>query len=191
MAKDAKETKKVEPVVQVTASPWGNVSEEEFKTSGRDKFFVKGYSDKRLAFEQEFARTGKGEPLSYRLQYVSVENRANQPTHEKAADYRSRGYVPVMFDECAKYGIDPNESGFVRNDDGTCRVGSQMLMVAPAAKVAAHAKQLEQLNREMSGAAAARMEAATERWNQAVAGRGGERVAPIYEEQVTTEREAR
>lgn len=178
------------PVVSVTASPWGEVSEEEFKTTSRDKFYVHGYSDKRAEFDRSFSKTGKGVPVDYRLQYVSVENRANQPTHEKAADYRSRGYVTVLYDDCAKYGIDPDLSGFVRGDDGTCRVGSQMLMLAPATKVAAQAKQLETLNREMSGAAQARMQAATDRWNLN-AGPGAERTAPIYEEQVTTERETR
>ena len=178
------------PVVSVTASPWGEVSEEEFKTSTRDKFYVEGYSNKRVEFDNDFAKTGKGTPLPYRVQYVSVENRANQPTHEKAADYRSRGYQPVLYDDCAKYGINPTLSGFVRGEDGTCRVGSQMLMLAPAKVVAAHAKQLETLNREMSGAAQARMQAATDRWNTA-AGPGAERTAPIYEEQVTTERETR
>ena len=181
---------RVAPVVSVTASPWGEVSEEEFKTSTRDKFYVHGYSDKRAEFDKSFAKTGKGVPVDYRLQYVSVENRANQPTHEKAADYRSRGYIPVLYDECAKWGIDPTLSGFVRGEDGTCRVGSQMLMLAPAKAVAAQAKQLETLNREMSGAAQARMQRATDQWNLA-AGPGAERTAPIYEEQVTTERETR
>lgn len=189
--KPADPTPDTPPVVLVTASPWGEVSEEEFKESTRDKFYVHGYSDRRAEYEQARLKAGKATPLNHRFQYVSVQSRDGRPVHEKAGEYKSHGYVEVRFDECAKWGIDPNQSGFVRGDDGTCRVGSQMLMVAPAKVAATLERQLDKVTREQAGAVQARMEAATNRWNQAVAGQGGERISPIFEEQVTTERETR
>jgi hypothetical protein len=191
MAKEPKVESKPAPVVEVSASPWGDVMEGEFQEPTRDKFYVHGYSDKRTQFDRERAETGKGKPLSYRLQYVPVETAANKPTNVKSAEYRMYGYTPLLYDECAAHGIDPALSGFVRGEDGTCRVGSQMLMIAPATAAARMAKHLDERNLEQAGAPRARMENAVENYNAWATAQGASPTKAVFEEKITTERERR
>jgi len=184
MAKDKAEPKA--PVIAVSASPWGDVAEGEFQEPLRDKFYVHGYSDRRVQFDRELAEKGAGTPLPFRLQYVPVETFGNKPTNVKPSEYRMHGYKPVLFDECASHGIDPEKSGFVRGEDGTCRVGSQMLMMAPASAAARMAKQLDERNLEQAGAPRARMENAVEDYNAWAKAHGATPTKAVFEEKVTT-----
>lgn len=143
----AKETKPKEPVISVSASPWGEANEAITEPAVQDMFYVAGYTDQRAKNELERREHGKAAPLPYRLQYVSVQLQSGLPDGRKRAHYAALGYVPVLFDEAqSKYGIDTATSGFVKGPDGTCRVGSQMLMACPREKVAQHARLLDERN---------------------------------------------
>lgn len=154
------------PVVRVD-SPWGTEIDTEGLQAGRDAFYVEGYSDKREQFDADVRTHGKPQALPFRFQYVSVQRQSGAPNKEKEAYYRSRGYVPVMYDEAATYGIDAAKSGFIREADGTCRVGSQMLMACPAKKVAGHAKDLADRNEALAQAYKSRAQAAADEFNRA------------------------
>lgn len=153
------------PVVRVD-SPWGNEIDPEGLASGRDQFYVAGYSDKREQFDQDIREGDKPTPLQHRLQYVSVQRASGAPLKEKEAYYASRGYVPLKYDECATFGIDPLKSGFIKDADGTCRVGSQMLMICPANKVAGHARELAERNEALVESWKGRAEAAADDYNR-------------------------
>lgn len=153
------------PVVRVD-SPWGNDIDPEGLAQGRDQFYVAGYSDKREQYDQAVREGDKPVPLAQRLQWVTVQRANGAVTKEKEGWYRARGYIPVLYDDCKTYGIDPAQSGFVKEADGTCRVGSQMLMVCSAKKVAGHAKELRERNEAMVDAYKARANAAADEYNR-------------------------
>lgn len=179
------------PAVQVRdASPWGEVSEETTPDAYRDSTFVKGYSDKRTQFDQEKREGGRPEPLPYRLQYVPVESQSGQADNRKVAHYRTKGYIPLKYDDLASYGYSAEESGFVKGVDGTCRLGTQMLMICPAAKVAQHAKMLADDTKALSGTPRATMERAAAQYTGTVQGATGsnvDRADVLYEEEVGRE----
>lgn len=184
----AKAKKTTPPAVTVTeATPWGDISEEETPEAYRDATFVKGYSDKRIAFELAQRRGEPGTPLPFRLQYVPVEARSGQPDNTKVSYYKTRGYVPVQYDQLATLGINADESGFIRGTDGTCRLGSQMLMMAPAEKAARHAKRVAEDTKALSGQPLAQLERAAEQFTQHRAGTTGGRADVWQEEEVVRE----
>lgn len=125
------------PVIVVHDNPFGDATEEELNGGDLDRFYLAGYSDKRR--ERELAdrawRAGKGPkpaPLTHRFQYVSIQRADGSANRNKEAEFRSKGYRPVQFDELKALGIDPDLSTCEKGPDGTARVGSQMLMVASA-----------------------------------------------------------
>ena len=151
----------------VVTNPWGESEGPDAPQDhhAHDRFYVHGYSDKRQDFEQEKRAGGKPTPLPWRFQYVTVERSSGQPTNEKVADFKGRGYVAVPFDEAASYGIDVNQSAFVRGPDGTCRQGSQMLMVAPKEAAARDYRLQMEKNAAMSTAMKQQAAQAAEDYN--------------------------
>jgi len=158
--------KQTKPVVVVQQTPWGNDVDPEGLQAGRDAFYVSGYSEKREAFDQATREGEAGIPLTHRFQYVSVQRASGAPTKEKEAFFRSRGYIPVTRENAASFGVDAEKSGFIFEADGTARVGSQLLMVCPANKVAGHARALAAQNRALSESAKGRMQEATDDFNR-------------------------
>lgn len=156
---------KKQPVVRVD-SPWGTEIDPEGLQQGRDAFYVEGYSDKREQYDAAKRDGQRPTPLANRLQYVSVQRSSGAPDKSKEAFYRSRGYIPVTRENFASFGIDDKKSGFIFDADGTARVGSQMLMVCPAAKVAGHVKDLDEKNAALAKSAFARMEEAVDDFNR-------------------------
>lgn len=156
---------KKSPVVEVT-SPWGGEIDPEGLAQGRDQFYVSGYSDKRTEYDQAVREKERPQPLKHRLQWVTVQQQNGTVTKQKESWYRARGYIPVLFDDCKTYGLDPAKSGFVKDADGTCRTGTQMLMICPAAKVAGHAKELSDRNEAMVDSYKSRAEEAAEAFNR-------------------------
>jgi len=125
------------PAVIVTENPFGDFPEEQMRgNQSIDRFYLAGYSDVRK--ERELAvRDGKRPaPLSHRFQYVSVQRPDGSANRNKEAEFRSRGYRPVQYDELGALGIDAVASTCERAADGTVRVASQLLMVADAAVAA-------------------------------------------------------
>lgn len=126
------------PAVIVYDNPFGEATEAERNGEPlMDRFFLKGYSDVRV--ERELAerdyRAGKGPkpaPLPRRFHFVSVQRMDGTANRNKEAEFRSKGYRPVKFDELKSLGIDAELSTCEKGPDGTARVGSQMLMVADA-----------------------------------------------------------
>jgi hypothetical protein len=157
--------KKPEPVVRVD-SPWGTEIDPEGLQQGRDAFYVEGYSDKREQYDAAVREGERPTPLANRLQYVSVQRSSGAPDKAKESWYRARGYVPVTRENCASFGIDAQKSGFIWDADGTARVGSQMLMGCPAAKVAGHAKDLKERNEALARSGFNRMEEAVDDFNR-------------------------
>lgn len=160
------------PPVRVESPLWGEANmDPEDAAQGRDVFWVEGYSDKRQEFDHERSMQGltgrraQTQPMQFRFQYVSVERSNGTPLKAKEQGFRAKGYVPVTKENCKSFGVDPDKSGFLFDADGTCRVGSQMLMVCPADKVARHAAELERRNKEMLSAAKGRLEGAVDSYN--------------------------
>lgn len=153
------------PVVRVD-SPWGTEIDPEGLQQGRDAFYVEGYSNEREQFDQAVREGEKPTPLANRFQYVSVQRSSGAPDKAKESWYRARGYIPVTRENFASFGIDDKKSGFIFDADGTARVGSQMLMVCPAKKVAGHAKDLAEKNAALAKSAFSRMEEAVDDFNR-------------------------
>jgi len=164
---------KEQPVQVREVSPWGEISSEVAPDAYRDSTFVKGYSDARTQFDLEASQGGHPQPLPYRLQYVPVEKQNGVADNTKVAYYRTRGYIPVEFDKLAAYGLSAEESGFVKGVDGTCRLGSQMLMICPAQKVAVHAKMQREATEALQGMPLAQMQRAAAEYTGKVQGATG------------------
>ncbi len=157
-----------EPLIAEELSIWGDTSDSELPPDApdRDFFWVEGYSDKRREFELAAASGERPKPLKWRLQYVSVEAPNRMPDGRKEMQFRAMGYVPIPFDRAADYGIDSLQSGFIKGPDGTCRVGSQMLMACPAEKAAVHARKQRDATKRLSEGSAAKLEGAIEDFNR-------------------------
>jgi hypothetical protein len=114
-------------------TPWGEIEGPDIHSEhyAHDAFYLHGYSDKRQDQDQARAAGERTEPLPHRFQFVSVERSNGQPNNEKVSYYKGRGYKPLMYDELSSFGIDAAKSACVKGPDGTCRQGSQMVMVAP------------------------------------------------------------
>lgn len=130
-------------VKAVQKSIWGEATEEQAgrKNPRIDRWFIPGYSDKMAENERRMARGLDPIPMPYRFQFVSVSNEKGEPVTRNMADYESRGYRFVQYDEkeFKKLGIEC-PLGAVKTADGKVRVATQVLMYAPAAVAAALAR---------------------------------------------------
>ena len=154
-------------IIAEELSIWGDASDVDTPQVHHDYFHIEGYSDVRSQREMAVARGERPDPLKWRLQYVSIVNPVGGGmSGRKAGEFQAKGYVPVLYDECAKYGIDPKKSGFIRAPDGTCTVGgTQMLMVAPARVAAGQAKAQRELTQALSEGRNAKLERAVDAYN--------------------------
>ena len=153
-------------IIAEELSPWADLTDEAIAAAGNmDPWFVSGYSDKRRDREIAVAKGERPEPLPWRFQYVRTALTSGAPDNTKPAEFSAKGYLPVLYDDAAKYGIDVKKSGFVRAPDGTCRVASQQLMVIPAAKAAVHARTQREKTRELTEGSGAILENAVDSFN--------------------------
>lgn len=154
--------------IRVTENPFGNFEPEAIQGEPlKDRFFLKGYSDKRHERELDIRAGEKPDALPRRFQYVSVERPDASPRRDKEFEWRTKGYRPVQWDEAASLGIDLEGSPAVRGPDGTVRVDTQMLMVADAATAALHyRKQRELTERQFEDHVRAPLERAAEKYNE-------------------------
>lgn len=143
MASNDKSKAAAAPAVRVTENPFGSFSDEQM--AGKplvDRFYLKGYSDKRhereLAMREREKSTSapKPEPLAHRFQYVSVMRPDGSADKTKYVEWVAKGYRSVKYDELESLGIDTAGSTAERNTAGDAVVGSQLLMVCDAATAA-------------------------------------------------------
>ena len=161
------EIKAAKPAI-IVSSPFGDedkVTDSREDHYSKDWFYVHGYSDKRQDWEEARAKGQKPASLPFRMQFVSTTRASGQPMNERVSMFKGRKYIPVMYDEAHKYGIDVNKSAFVKEADGTCRQGSQMLMVCAADVAAAHAKKVAQATKDLSESVRATANRAAEDYN--------------------------
>ncbi len=132
----------------ITAGPasiFGEVPEEIVTDPTTSMLHIKGYSDKRTAFELAQQRGEKGEPVSHRFHFVRHTGQA-----KRTAEFRAQGYRCPMWEDLVddngnpkenEYGIDITETPAAeRAPDGTVVAGDLQLMVVPAS-IAAGIKQ--------------------------------------------------
>lgn len=156
------------PAVRVEENPFGDFTDEQLagEPGAPDRFYLKGYSDRRHAREIDIKEGRKPEPLPHRFQYVSVESDAGKETKNKKVEWMARGYRPVQYDELASLGIDIEESTVEKGPEGFARVGSQLLMVIDAAGAARHyKKQREDTARLYDNHVKSKLDAAADRYN--------------------------
>src|SRR5262245_36195518 len=124
--------------IRVTENPFGEFSDEQMAgdPGAPDRFYLKGYSDKRHEREVLIREMGKGKipqqklpTLDRRFHWVSVEKPDGSPNREQVVRFQALKYRAAKWDELASLGIQVDESNVVRGADGTVRVGTQMLMV--------------------------------------------------------------
>jgi len=146
--------RKQAPIVRVADTPWGDLpTTENVESLDASIFALPGYSDERTIQELDRAAGENPSPLPYRFQFVRVQRVNGQDDNTKIAEYASRGYRIVKWDEADGLGLNltsPDGTAQVaatRATDGTVRVGDQLLMVCPAEKVVRHARALAELQR--------------------------------------------
>ena len=137
--------KKRQLITAEPASIFGEVPEEVITDPTTSMLHIKGYSDKRQAFELAQQKGEKGEPITHRFHFVRHTGQA-----KRSAEFRAQGYRPPMWDDLVDaegnpkendYGIDITETPAAeRAPDGTVVAGDLQLMVIPAS-VAAGIKQ--------------------------------------------------
>ena len=164
------EPKKEAPaIIAEEFNPWGDLSDEVIAEAGMsDPWFVSGYSDKRRAREVAIAKGEKPDPLPYRFQYVRTTLTSGVADNTKPAEFTAMRYLPVMYDEAHKFGIDVKKSGFNKGPDGTCRVANQMLMVLPNRIAAVHANAQRERTRALTEASGSKLERAVDDFNARV-----------------------
>ena len=155
-------------VVHVEENPFGDFTDEQLagEPGAPDRFFLKGYSDKRHARELDIKAGRKPDTLEHRFQYVSVESDSGIKTKNKLVEWQARGYRVVKFAELASLGIDAKESTVEEGAEGNARVGSQILMVTDAATAARHyKKQREDTARQFDLHVKSKLDSAVDRYN--------------------------
>lgn len=118
--------------MQVQENPFGEFTDEQLAGDpiAPDRFYIKGYSDKRHQREVDIREGRKPQTLEHRFQLVSVERENGTPVKNKLVEFRAKGYKTVMWEEAGSYGLDLEGSAAEKGADGSVRIGSQMLMVA-------------------------------------------------------------
>ncbi|KKM86382.1 hypothetical protein LCGC14_1279580 [marine sediment metagenome] len=148
-----KSTKAARPVRRqkrqlITAAPasiFGEVPEEIVTDPTTSMLHIKGYSDKRIAFEMAQRNGEKGEPVSHRFHFVRHTGQG-----KRSAEFRAQGYRTLAWDDLVDAEGNPKENDFgiditetpaaERAPDGTVVAGDLQLMAVPAS-IAAGIKQ--------------------------------------------------
>lgn len=137
----------------ITAEPasiFGEVPEEVVVDPTTSMLHIKGYSDRRQAFELAQQKGEKAEPLSHRFHFVRHTGQG-----KRSAEFRAQGYRPLEWDDLVDaegnpkendYGIDITETPAAeRAPDGTVVAGDLQLMVVPATVAAGIKRRHENL----------------------------------------------
>lgn len=142
----------------VTARPvslFGDVSEEEMNGDPTvpDRFFIKGYSDRRREFdaamkEYEAGRGPRPKAMDFRLQCVRVFNAKDGHDKTKAAAWMAKGYRYLQYEEARKHGLDIERSAFEKGADGSARMGEYVVMIADQKAAARNLAEVQQRNDE-------------------------------------------
>lgn len=165
----AKPEKQPPAIIAEEFNPWGDISDEAIAEAGMaDPWFVSGYSDKRKAREGAVARGERPDPLPYRFQYVRTTLTSGVADNTKPAEFTAMRYIPVMYEEAHKFGIDVKKSGFNKGPDGTCRVANQMLMVTPNRIAEVHARAQRERTRALTESSGSKLESAVDDFNRRV-----------------------
>ena len=166
MAKKA--AQKAPALIAEELNPFGDVGDTVLPSGVRDETWVQGYSDIRFNRDRAIAQGKRPEPLPFRLHYVNSKRATGQADNAKISEFRTKGYETVKYDDCLKqFNIDPSKSGFVRNPDGTCGLGDQVLMIAPKEVAAYHAKAQRDDTRALSEGARGKLDEAVAQYNAA------------------------
>ena len=149
--------KKRQLITAAPASIFGEVPEEVITDPTTSMLHIKGYSDKRQAFELAQQQGGDGEPVSHRFHFVRHTGQG-----KRSAEFRANGYRPLAWDDLVDadgnskenaYGIDITETPAAeRAPDGTVVAGDLQLMVVPASIAAGIKKRHENLVNAQIGA---------------------------------------
>lgn len=136
---------KRKPIVTVRSSGiFGVPDERAMLAPDRDPFELPGYSDKRRKMELDMRAGQDPEPLTHRFHLTRTVTMKDAADWRKVSKRRGEGYVPVMWKDAAKYGIQLQDehglpvAAYTEGPDGTVRNGEYMLMVCDGARAAAN-----------------------------------------------------
>lgn len=173
------------PIVTATErSPFGDITPEDAAAmagSGRDRFFIPGYSDKRIKRELDIRDGKPSATLTHRFHLVPVMNVEGKPVAKGASDLQQQGYKPVKLADCKALGIDLNGTAYEAGADGIMRNGDSMLMVTDGKHAAANYVAQERRNDALQDAPRALMEESTARFNRTMGLTEKNGAAPIFE----------
>ena len=114
-------------------NPFGdeNVSEEAMQNiDQRDIFYIPGYSDKRTQYEKMTADGYAPKALPFRLQFVRAQTAAGAADGSKLAEWKSKGYKVLSWDEAKKLGLEVDDTACHKAEDGSIMNGDSLLMIA-------------------------------------------------------------
>lgn len=141
--------KRVQVIEVEDRNPFGEeVDTSHLTNEERDALYIEGYSDKRREFELAVARGEHPDPLQWRLHWVRGQAITGDADGRKVAEWKAKGYIPVMWEDAEKYGINLQDSAAVKGPDGSVRLGDVVLMAAPAKVAAAHYRRQRELTAE-------------------------------------------
>lgn len=131
---------KIPVIIEVKEpSPFGEeVDPDVVSNPQRDYFYIKGYSDKRMARDAAIARGEVPGPLPFRLQAVRAQTAKGQAEGHKIAEWKARGYKVLTWTDAKKLGLDLAESPAIKGEGDAVLIGDQVIMVADAKVAAAH-----------------------------------------------------
>lgn len=153
---------------KVIPNPFGEFTEAQMEGApgAPDRFYLKGYSDKRHQREIDLKTGTTPSTLNHRFQFVSVERIDGSKNRNKQVEWQSKGYRPVQYADLESLGIDPKESTVECATDGTAHVGSQLLMVCDAATAARHYRdQRAATERQFEERVKSKLDQAVEKYN--------------------------
>jgi hypothetical protein len=122
-------------------NPFGeNVDESIVDNPIRSLTYVPGYSDAKHKRELDIKEGKTPRPLRHRFQWVRAERATGSPDGTKINEFKGKGYHMIGWQEAIDLGYNMEESAAVKGEDGTCRLGDQVLMVCDAKTAATHYK---------------------------------------------------
>ena len=165
-------------------SPFGDITPDEVEKLagvGRDRFFIPGYSDKRIKRELDLRDGKPAASLSHRFHLVPVQTIDGRPIAKGVADLQQQGYRPVKLADAKGLGIDVSGTAYIPNADGVLMNGDSMLMVTDAKHAAANYIAQERRNEALQDAPRARMEESAEKFNRTMGLTEKNGAQPIFE----------
>lgn len=167
-------------------SPFGEIdaeiAEQAMKQSGKDIYWLPGYSDKRIKKELD-ERDGKPTtPLTHRYQVVGTQNLKGEPVTKAMSDFRQKGYRPVKWSEAKSLGINFEGTNYAKgSDDNVYLNGEGLLMVCDARQAAINYAKHQQAIDAQADSVQARMEDAVDKFNRNLDLRGAGATKAVFE----------